>query len=152
MGIKIAGTGLINGHRTLGTCPQCSDSTILPNMGGCYSVPNMFPNETARCVSCGYVEFESGEGVPEAPVHGGCRMGCRMKHRVSLPVLRDRADGVKGHFCVGRFVDGIYIQLWSIKSQRWSSTADYDPLTEAAAIKIRDELIAAIQEKSKHVC
>lgn len=149
MGIKITGTGTINGHRSPGLCPQCQKSNILPNKSGLYSVPRMFKTETGRCTECGYVEFEIAKGKPTDQAHGGCRSGCRIPHRVSLPVIRDRADGVKGHFCIGRYIDGFYMQYWSVKHRQYLSTADYDPLTEEAAIKLRDEIIATIRENEK---
>jgi hypothetical protein len=148
MGIKITGTGTINGHKQIGLCPQCQKSNILPNKSGLYSVGGMFPAETGRCTECGYVEFETGEGNPNDPVHGGCRAGCRTKHRVSLPITRDRADGVKGHFCVGRYVDGFSMQYWSIKLEDWSSTADR-VLTENKADVIVALLTALLRKEKR---
>ena len=48
------GTGTINGKK-IESCPKCGNG-ILP--AGTYKVPNMFPDETCRCLTCGYVERE----------------------------------------------------------------------------------------------
>jgi hypothetical protein len=138
---KINGTVMLNGQKTLGECPQCKVSNIFPNIAGTYSVPDMYPNETARCLSdCGYVEFETGKGDREDPVHGGCRTGCQQTHRVSLPVLRDRADGVRGHFAIGQWIDGFYMHYWSVRNRRWASCSDYVSLTEARAQEVCEKI------------
>lgn len=86
--------------------------------------------------------FYTGKGSASDPVHGGCRMGCRTTHRVSLPQVHDRADGVKGHYCVGRCVDGMYTQFWSTKLGDWCSTAD--------RVLSLDEAEAIVAKQSQH--
>lgn len=41
-----------------------------------------------------------------------------------LPVIRDRADAVSGHFAIGRFNPGGYWEYWNLHSHKWASCSE----------------------------
>ncbi len=57
MRINISGNATINGHKAE-PCPKCGARAVFPNKDRVYRVPGMTPDETKRCLTCGYVERE----------------------------------------------------------------------------------------------
>lgn len=41
-----------------------------------------------------------------------------------IPVLRNRADGVDGHYAIGRFNPSGYWEFWNLISHKWASASD----------------------------
>lgn len=41
-----------------------------------------------------------------------------------IPVLRNRADGVDGHYAIGRFNPSGYWEFWNLISNKWASASD----------------------------
>lgn len=57
-----------------------------------------------------------------------------------VPHLCDRADGVRGHYAVGRMrLDG-YFEYWNARINKWAAFSDRVLLIDEAR-KVRDELI-----------
>ena len=40
------------------------------------------------------------------------------------PVLKNRADGVDGHYAIGRFNPSGYWEFWNLISHRWASASE----------------------------
>lgn len=56
------------------------------------------------------------------------------KARKQIPYeirLYDRADGLKGHYCIGRIYDGIYHEFWSDEARKFCSAGSVFTLEEA---------------------
>ena len=48
--------------------------------------------------------------------------------------LCDHADGVRGHFCIGKTLDGVYYAYWNEHQKRWATAGTvYTSKTEAEA-------------------
>ena len=56
------------------------------------------------------------------------------------PYLVDRADGVAGHYAIGRWHPEGFQEVWNFRTHRWTSASD-DVLTLEAATKVLKELI-----------
>lgn len=63
-----------------------------------------------------------------------------------MPHLCDRADGVRGHYCVGRMRRDGYFEYWNGRGNNWSGFADR-VLTIAEARVVRDKLIAEMKHE-----
>ena len=52
--------------------------------------------------------------------------------------LCDHADGVRGHYCIGKTLDGVYYAYWAEHQKRWATAGTvYTSKTEAEA-KLRE--------------
>lgn len=132
--INISGNATMKGQSvSLGRCPQCRTCDVVSRSLGGYRVPDMFPTEDGRCLSCNYVILPLPEGYEQKYVAEHIRYG---HGTISTPFLVDRADGVKGHFSVGQLRDNSVIRFWSVKNQRWDGYADFVPLTKERAEEI----------------
>lgn len=52
-----------------------------------------------------------------------------------LPFLSNRADGVDGHYAIGRYNPSGYYEYWNLRSHKWSSCSD-DVLTIEQATEL----------------
>ena len=70
------------------------------------------------------------------------------KRRNGTPQLRDRADGVKGHFCIGRVRELGACDTWEFWNDTWQSWASAGTVYMEQAAKVR---LVELIEKQKDV-
>jgi len=102
----------------------------------------------AECIRTNLPATKSPDGLPDLKpplrfVHGYSQTDMweygkqAAENKKNLPFeiyLIDRADGVKGHYAIGRMHPEGYQEVWNVRSHRWASVAD-DALTLEQASK-----------------
>lgn len=61
-----------------------------------------------------------------------------------LPFLSNRADGVDGHYSIGRYNPNLYYEYWNLKAHKWSSCSD-----EILTLSQATELLQKIEIPTK---
>jgi hypothetical protein len=63
-----------------------------------------------------------------------------------MPHLCDRADGVKGHYAIGRMTPKGYYEYWNTHSCEWAAFA-HAPLSLVEARKLRNQLALEVDNE-----